>query len=183
MTKNVFVSIYYVANLYIFPQQKHPPYLLHRMFKTYVLTNNIKVNTLIFLSKGFMKLATINYGAGHLPPRRYIFSWPLLTRFFLLIPHCAFLWFQLISMIMEQDDIYKYYYTMYCNVKCATLADVVKHCVENHTNHVLRYRKLPLDGKSAMMKYQTRSYGIIPSILNRNSSVIVTVMIINSNIF
>ena len=55
----------------------------------------------------------------------------------------------------------------YCRDKCATLADVVKHCVENHTNHVLRYRKLLMDDKSGMMKYQTGSHdGIIPSISN-----------------
>ena len=38
-----------------FSHQKHPPYLLHRVFKTYVLINNIKVNTAMFLSMGFMK--------------------------------------------------------------------------------------------------------------------------------
>ena len=32
-----------------------------------------------------------------------------------------------------------------------------KHCAENHTNHVLRYRKLLLDDKSGMRKYQTSS--------------------------
>ena len=37
----VLISIYNVANLYPFSHQKQPPYLLHRMFKTYVLTNNI----------------------------------------------------------------------------------------------------------------------------------------------
>ena len=36
----------------------------------------------------------------------------------------------------------------YCHDKYATLADVVKHCVENLTNHVLRYRKLLMDDKS-----------------------------------
>ena len=58
MTKKILISIYNVANLYLFSHQKQPPYLLHRMFKTYVLTNNIKVNTTMFLSMGFMKLAT-----------------------------------------------------------------------------------------------------------------------------
>ena len=29
----------------------------------------------------------------------------------------------------------------YCHDKYATLADVVKHCVENLKNHVLRYKK------------------------------------------
>ena len=57
-----------------FSHQKQPPYLLHRMFKTYVLTNNIKVNTTKFLSMGLMELATKNHGAGHLPPRRFIFN-------------------------------------------------------------------------------------------------------------
>ena len=37
--------------------------------------------------------------------------------------------------------------------KCATLADGVKHCVENHTNHVLIYRKRLLDDKSGIMKH------------------------------
>ena len=55
---------------------------------------------------------------------------------------------------MEQHNIDKWYY---CHDKCATLADGVKHCLENHTNHVLRYRKLLLDDKSGMMKYQTSS--------------------------
>ena len=42
-----------------------------------------------------------------------------------------------------------------------------KHCVENLTNHVLRYRKLLIDGKSGMMKYQTGSDdGIISFLLN-----------------
>ena len=58
MNKKVLISIYNVANLYLFSHQKQPPYLLHRMFKTYVLTNNIKVNTTKFLSMGLMKLAT-----------------------------------------------------------------------------------------------------------------------------
>ena len=74
MTKKVLISIYNVSNLYLFSHQKQPPYLLHRMFKTYVLTNNIKVNITKFLSKGLMKLATKNHGAGHLPPRRFIFN-------------------------------------------------------------------------------------------------------------
>ena len=73
MTKKVLISIYNVANLYLFSHQKQPPYRLHRMFKTYELTNNIKVNTTQFLSMGLMKLATKNHGAGHLPPRRFIF--------------------------------------------------------------------------------------------------------------
>ena len=50
--KKVLISIYNVANLYLFFNQKQPSYLLHRMFKTYVLTNNIKVNTTKFLSMG-----------------------------------------------------------------------------------------------------------------------------------
>ena len=55
----------------------------------------------------------------------------------------------------------------YCHDKYATLADVVKHCVENLTNHVLRYRKLLMDDKSGMMKYQTGSHDdIISFILN-----------------
>ena len=55
----------------------------------------------------------------------------------------------------------------YCHDKYATLADLVKHCVENLTNHVLRYRKLLMDGKSGMMKYQTGSHdGIMSFILN-----------------
>ena len=57
-----------------FSHQKHQSYLLHCMFKTYVLTNNIKVNTTMFLSMGFMKLATKIHGAGHLPPRRFVFN-------------------------------------------------------------------------------------------------------------
>ena len=56
----------------------------------------------------------------------------------------------------------------YCHDKCATLADVVKNCVESLTNHVLGYRKLLMDDKSGMMKYQTGSHdGIISFILNR----------------
>ena len=56
----------------------------------------------------------------------------------------------------------------YCHDKYATLADVVKHCVENLTNHVLRYSwKLLMDDKSGMMKYQTGSHdGIMSFILN-----------------
>ena len=55
----------------------------------------------------------------------------------------------------------------YCHDKYATLTDVVKHCVENLTNHVLRYRKLLMDDKSGMMKYQTGSHDdIISFILN-----------------
>ena len=55
----------------------------------------------------------------------------------------------------------------YCHGKYATLADVEKHCVENLTNHVLRYRKLLMDDKSGMMKYQTGSHcDIISFILN-----------------
>ena len=46
------------SNSVPFSNQKHPPYLLHRMFKTYGLTNNIKVNTTMFLLMSFMKLAT-----------------------------------------------------------------------------------------------------------------------------
>ena len=61
---------------------------------------------------------------------------------------------------MDQHNIYKCYY---CHDKCATLADGVKHCVENHTNHVLRYRKLLLDDKSGMMKYHSSYHdGIKP---------------------
>ena len=62
--QKVLISIYNVANLYLFSHQKQPLSLLHRMFKTYVLTNNIKVNTTKFLSMGLMKLATKNHGAG-----------------------------------------------------------------------------------------------------------------------
>ena len=50
-----------------------------------------------------------------------------------------------------ESDIFLF---LYCHDKYATLADVVKHCVENLTNHVLRYRKLLMDDKSGMMKYQ-----------------------------
>ena len=144
------------------------------MFKTNVLTNSIKVNTTKFLSMGFMKLATKNHGAGHLPPRRFIFNWPPLTRSFLLIPHCHFcdlrrFWnkdygeAQHLQMLLLSWQLHR-----------RTFADGVKHCVENHANNVLRYRKLLLDVKSEMMKFQTRSHdGIIPSILNRYSSVIV----------
>ena len=110
--------------------QKQPPYLLHRMFKTYVLTNNIKVNTTQFLSMGLMKLATKNHGAGHLPPRRFIFIWPLLTRSFLLIPHCSFLWFHAILRIMEQHTIYKCYYSYKCWI-CAELCEAFIFLMEN----------------------------------------------------
>ena len=55
MTKKVLISIYTVANQYLFIHQKQQPYLLHRMFKTYVLANNIKVYTTKFLSMGLMK--------------------------------------------------------------------------------------------------------------------------------
>ena len=72
--KKVLISIDNVANLYLSSNQKQQPYLHHRMFKTYVLTNNIKVNTTKFLSMGLMKSATKNHGAGHLPPRRFIFN-------------------------------------------------------------------------------------------------------------
>ena len=59
------------------------------------------------------------------------------------------------------------FFFSYCHDKYATLADVVKHCVENLTNHVLRYRKLLMDDKSGMMKYQTGSHDdIISFILN-----------------
>ena len=81
----------------------------------------------------------------------FLFFFQLTT--FLLIPHCSFLWFHAISRIMEQHNNYKCYY---CLDKCAKFADGVKHCVGNHTNHVLRYRKLLLDDKSEMMKYQTQ---------------------------
>ena len=55
----------------------------------------------------------------------------------------------------------------YCHDKYATLADVVKYCVENLTNHVLRYKKLLMDDKLGMMKYQTGSHDdIILFILN-----------------
>ena len=53
----------------------------------------------------------------------------------------------------------------YCHDKYATLADVVKHCVENHTNHVLRYKKLLMDDISGMMKYQTGSHDDIISFI------------------
>ena len=48
-----------------------------------------------------------------------------------------------------------------------------KYCVENITNHVLKYRKLLMDDKSGMMKYQTGSHDdIISFILNgRGNSV------------
>ena len=61
----------------------------------------------------------------------------------------------------------------YCHEKYATqLADVVKHCVENLTNHVLRYKKLLIDDKSGMMKYQTGSHdGIISFILHGRGKV------------
>ena len=60
----------------------------------------------------------------------------------------------------------------YCHDKYATLADVVKHCVENLTHHVLRYRKLLMDDKSGMMKYQTGSHDdIISFILNGRGKV------------
>ena len=60
----------------------------------------------------------------------------------------------------------------YCHDKYATLADVVKHCIENLTNHVLRYRKLLMDGKLGMIKYQTGSHdGIISCILNGRGKV------------
>ena len=74
MTKKVLISIYNVANMYLFSHQKQPPYLLHRMFKTCVMTSNINVNTTEFLSMGLMKLATKNHGAGHLLLRRFIFN-------------------------------------------------------------------------------------------------------------
>ena len=123
MTKKVLISIHNVANLYLFSiKSNRHNYLLHRMFKTYVLTNKIKVNTTKFLSMGLMKLATKNQGAGHLPPRRFIFNWPLLTRSFLLIPHCSFLWFHAILRIMEQHNIYKCYYSYKCWI-CAELCE------------------------------------------------------------
>ena len=130
MTKKYLISIYNVANLYLFAHQKQPPYLLHRMFKTYVLTNNIKVNTTKFLSMGLMKLATKNHGAGHLPPRRFIFNWPLLMRCFLMIPHCSFLWFHAILRIMEQHTIYKCYYSYKCWI-CAKLCEAFIFLMEN----------------------------------------------------
>ena len=38
---------YLLRSKYVpFSNQKHPTYQLHRMLKTYVLTNNIKVNTM-----------------------------------------------------------------------------------------------------------------------------------------
>ena len=47
--------------------------------------------------------------------------------------------------------------------KFATLADGVKYCVESHTKHVLRYRKLLLNDKSGMMNHQTSYHdGIKP---------------------
>ena len=77
---------------------------------------------------GFMKLATKNHGAGHLPPRRFILNWLLLTLSFLLIPHYSFLWFHVIPRIMEQDNIYKCYY---CHDKCALYGIkplFIRHC-------------------------------------------------------
>ena len=60
----------------------------------------------------------------------------------------------------------------YCHDIYATLADAVKHCNENLTNHVLRYRKLLMDDKSGMIKYQTGSHdGIISFILNGRGKV------------
>ena len=105
------------------------------MFKTYVLTNNIKVNTTKFLSKGLMKLATKNHGAGHLPPRRFIFNWPLLTRSFLLIPHCSFLWFHAILRIMEQHTIYKCYYSHKCWI-CVELCEAFIFLMEKIYTYV-----------------------------------------------
>ena len=135
MTKKVLISIYNVANLYLFSYQKQPPYLLHLMFKTYVLTNNIKVNTTKFVLMGLMKLATKNHGAGHLPPRRFIFNWPLLTRSFLLIPHCSFLWFHAILRIMEQHTIYKCYYSYKCWI-CAELCEAFIFLMKNIYTYV-----------------------------------------------
>ena len=135
MTKKVLISIYNVENLYLFSHQKQPPYLLHLMFKTYVLTNNIKVNTTKFVSMGLMKLATKNHGAGHLPPRRFIFNWPLLTRSFLLIPHCSFLWFHAILRIMEQQTIYKCYYSYKCWI-CAELCGAFIFLMKNIYTYV-----------------------------------------------
>ena len=105
------------------------------MFKTYVLTNNIKVNTTKFLSKGLMKLATKIHGDGHLPPRRFIFNWPLLTRSFLLIPYLIvhFLWFH--ARIMEQHNIYKCYYSYKCWI-CAELCEAFIFLMENIYTYV-----------------------------------------------
>ena len=141
--------------------QKHPPYLLHRMFKTYMLTDNIKVNTTMFLSMGFMKLATKNHGAGHLPPRRFIFNWLLLTRSFLLIPHCSFF---VISCDFKDYGAAQHLQMLLLSWQMRDIGRWDKqNCVENHTNHVLRYKKLLLDDKSGMMKNQTSSHsGIKP---------------------
>ena len=69
------------------------------------------------------------------------------------------------AYVLRRSQISSFF--SYCHDKYATIADVVKHCVENHTNHVLRYRKLLMDDKSGMMKYQTGSDdGIIPSLSN-----------------
>ena len=105
------------------------------MFKTYVLTNNIKVNTTKFLSMGLIKLATKNHGAGHLPPRRFIFNWPLLTRSFLVTPHCSFLWFHATLRIMEQHTIYKCYYSYKCWI-CAELCEAFIFLMDNIYTYV-----------------------------------------------
>ena len=64
------------------------------------------------------------------------------------------------AYVIRLSQIFSFF--SYCHDKYATLADVVNHCVENLTNHVLRYRKLLMDDKSGMMKYQTGSHdGII----------------------
>ena len=43
---------------------------------------------------------------------------------------------------------------------------------ENHTNHVLRYKKLLLDYQSGIMKYQTSSHGGIKplTLINKSSN-------------
>ena len=145
-----------------FSNWKHPPYLRHRMFKTYVLTHNIKVNTTIFLSMGFMKLASKNHGAGHLPPRRFIFNWILLTLSFLLIPHCSFF---VISCHFKDYGAAQHLQMLLLSWQMRDIGRWGKHWVENHTNHVLRYRKLLLDDKS---EWQAPTMA-----LNRYSSVIV----------
>ena len=84
--KKVLIFIYYIA--IPIKSIRHIYFIV--MFKTYVLTNNIKVNTKMFFSLGFMKLANKNHGASHIPPRRFIFNWPIIM-IFLLISHFSFL--------------------------------------------------------------------------------------------
>ena len=68
------------------------------------------------------------------------------------------------AYVIRLSQIFSFF--SYCHDKYATLADLVKHCVENLTNHVLRYRKLLMDDKSGMMKISGSHDGIISFILN-----------------